>query len=307
MTQRFLSSESSWLGVIAAAALLVSVSSCVLDYPSPGCGSHVSRHVRVQLNAPAPKSSTDMTWEMPGSRASTTPAHTATVALRRGYTEIARREVAFKSQGPTVCEFDVTDSDQPFDVVVWSAPAGSYSESDEGYLRLDQSLRPVITNVKELWVGKLEDVTDTAVTVQMTHATTEIIIVANDLDKLISDEIRQREHTVALIYYDPVPSAFHPTTLKSFDSKLWPNVSHKIRLTSDTLACDYIFVPDETDRIRVGLSVSNGESAVVSPVIDISIMAGRTTVVHGPFMTVNYDTPFEIDPGYDGEFNFRID
>lgn len=137
-------------------------------------------------------------------------------------------------------------------------------------------------------------------------------VLAVDAAEASSRAVNLDDYYVVLRYHGFMPSSFNMFSDKPNDSRVGVSFQSSIRNMGDgeaELGFDYVFanVDEAVIAVSVELYDSTDKLLSASKAVDIPIVRSKLTVVRGRFLTEDASGGVAIDPGYDGEYNYRID
>lgn len=230
----------------------------------------------------------------------------ARIIVRQEGKIVGLREVNLDTGSVTRCELKLDmDNNDPVDLEIWAAHKNVYDINDLGHAVILPSFRSQITPIKEAWRGYKSQIDTDSATITLTHATTAVVLVANDME---TSPLKGTRKIISISYAQPNPTSVGIASGEIHRSEMWPMVHHEITLDSDTLAYDILLSPDRPQVIDFALSVSEPDGTIVTstPWIKADLMPGRATIITGKFMTGIVIPPITIDPEFIGEYNYFI-
>lgn len=123
--------------------------------------------------------------------------------------------------------------------------------------------------------------------------------------------INLEDYRVVFSYPLYMPCSYNMFTDRPADS--WAAVTFegsitRLSSTEARLGFDYVFVNGTEAMVTVAVAIYNKENVQVAAVdaITVPLRRSRLTTVRGKFLTASAGGAVSIDPGFDGEYNIRI-
>lgn len=335
-------SAYKYIGVMMGTAALMSLSSCVNEWPKGNERQHgVTLHVVC-----------DTEWlpdyDYEYTRAENMEIKYIFQVYKKGSTTEMVKETSVFSYDFDRNPFDVALSLYPgdYDVYVWSdvcnAETGEslYYETSN-FARISYTL-PYVgdTDYKDAFRGMASlTVADTdyidqagSQTIELSRPLARYIFISTDLDTFVDEQVTRGKlrsvglrgddnyasileeeldgYTVKINYPLYMPSVFDNFLDRPVDS--WTGMSFTggikpINEDEATVGLDYVMMNGGESFVQVSMEVYDDDGVKVAgtPTLNIPTLRNRTTLVYGKFLTTNADAGVTINPDFDGQFNIE--
>ena len=149
-------------------------------------------------------------------------------------------------------------------------------------------------------------------------------IIANDLSDFIEKEMKRLQaseandkefdisnYTAVCYYVGFVPDTYSMFTDKPVDSATGVMFKSTLKPLNDNEAAigfDYVFVGNKESAatVRIGIYDANDKLVSLTSAMKISLNRDRKTILHGKYLTSKSSEGINIDPNYDGNFNWFV-
>ena len=251
------------------------------------------------------------------------------------YSQTFLRGTQFEKQA----EFKLSIPEGKYLFAVWADFSGAdgtgafYDIDDFSDIRLDCSEREC-TDYKDAFRGTAEasiargrSGARTVVPVRLERPLAKVRFISTDLEDFITKVMEAHKaevenpkaadidfsaYRVFLRYTGYLPSAYNIFTAKPFDSSVGVSLTSGITPSGENealLGFDYVLTngTEASVMMAVELQNLNGETMSRSGVIEVPLKRAHLTTVRGRFLTQEVGGGIGVDPGFDGNFNIRIE
>ena len=236
-------------------------------------------------------------------------------------------------------EFRLSIPDGRYMFAVWADFSGAdgtgafYDIDDFSDIRLDCSERGC-TDYKDAFRGTAEasvargrSGARTVVPVRLERPLAKVRFISTDLEDFITKVMEARKsevgrpeatdidfsaYRVYLRYTGYLPSAYNIFTAKPFDSSVGVSLTSEITPSGENealLGFDYVLTNGTEASVMMAVELQNlsGETLSRSGSIEVPLKRAHLTTVRGRFLTQEVGGGIGVDPGFDGNFDIRIE
>ena len=251
------------------------------------------------------------------------------------YSQTFLRGTQFEKQA----EFKLSIPEGKYLFAVWADFSGAdgtgafYDIDDFSDIRLDCSGREC-TDYKDAFRGTAEasvargrSGARTVVPVRLERPLAKVRFISTDLEDFITKVMEARKaevenpkaadidfsaYRVYLRYTGYLPSAYNIFTAKPFDSSVGVSLNSEITPSGENealLGFDYVLTNGTEASVMMAVELQNtsGETLSRSGSIEVPLKRAHLTTVRGRFLTQEVGGGIGVDPGFDGNFDIRID
>lgn len=208
-----------------------------------------------------------------------------------------------------------------------------YRIDDFSDIRLDCSEREctdykdALRGTAEASIARGRSGARTVVPVRLERPLAKVRFISTDLEDFITKVMEARKtevegpeaadidfsaYRVYLRYTGYLPSAYNIFTAKPFDSSTGVSLTSAITPSGENealLGFDYVLTNGAEASVMMAVELQNldGETLSRSGVIEVPLKRSHLTTVRGRFLTQEVGGGIGVDPGFDGDFNIRIE